>query len=518
MLREFARVEAFNTVSPVDLLPLRSLDPDAQSRVLGILWERFGEQNQCAELESDWFVRELLAEVSRGSTTSRFNPDTIKLLNRYEKNVGFLKMIMCMTLLTIDDFPILISVLVLSKVLSKPNVQNALIPLVGDEALTKLDSDLLGRLAQMDNHTQIVCLQRALVTTDGTPLDKLIQMLSSKKKIGGAGGSGGNGLGAKEKKKSAQYRAHRKTTQGENKTSYTTANAATNAATNAAAAAYSPSASSSPSSSVFAANYNGRTNNSNSKRSNASRNNRHVKFSASTKNNSSSNRNNSKNYRRQKHRQQPQQSQQAQQAQQPQQPHYQPRHQPRHQPSPSPQQNKKTKPISKNSPRSPRSRSTRSSYPPRNVAQGRTYGSHHSTVLNGYSYNPREESKRKKEQLQKKKIQEKKKEKKKHSNRKRGKGSPQGTQVAIVPGKQDWSGQRKWSPRNTRPLRDESRTMLVVNTTDKDNKYNDTVQFSSMDVPAPPQHLEGNFSGQIVFIDGYAQNITEEHNYSNQYQ
>ena len=75
MLREFARVEAFEKVTPIDLLPLRALDSHAQSTVLGILWERL-QKNQQRALKSDWFVRELLVEVSKGTSKAaqRFNP------------------------------------------------------------------------------------------------------------------------------------------------------------------------------------------------------------------------------------------------------------------------------------------------------------------------------------------------------------------------------------------------------------------------------------------------------------
>ena len=143
MLREFARVEAFEKVSPLDLLPLRALDADAQSRVLGKMWERLYSRKP---EDKGWFARELLAEVSGGE--SRFNPDTIKLLN---------------------------SVLVLSK----PGLQQALQPMADKTALQVLDASLLQQLASMDHHQQIICLQHALVTTEGTPLETLIMMLSS---------------------------------------------------------------------------------------------------------------------------------------------------------------------------------------------------------------------------------------------------------------------------------------------------------------------------------------------------
>ena len=148
MLREFARVEAFDKVNQIDLLPLRSLTSDQQSIVLGKLWNRLQNDNNYGHIEQGWFVRELLVEVSNGLSNSanRFNPDTIKLLN---------------------------SVLLLSSsTLTQSN--SSLLPTSTD--INKLDSFMLSKLAQMDNHSQTVCLQRALVTTEGTPLEKLIMI------------------------------------------------------------------------------------------------------------------------------------------------------------------------------------------------------------------------------------------------------------------------------------------------------------------------------------------------------
>ena len=57
MLREFARVEAFDKVSPVDLLPLRALNDDSQSQVLGSLWERLYAREP---EDKKWFARGFL--------------------------------------------------------------------------------------------------------------------------------------------------------------------------------------------------------------------------------------------------------------------------------------------------------------------------------------------------------------------------------------------------------------------------------------------------------------------------
>ena len=144
----------------------------------------------------------------------------------------------------------------------------------------------------------------------------------------------------------------------------------------------------------------------------------------------------------------------------------------------------------------------------------RTYGSHHSTVLDGYSYNRRAEQQSQSSPRQRQQPPQQQRQQQKNGQRQRQAN-------AVVPGKQSWATTRQ--PSHVRPG-DQSKIVLVPQQRQQpqyyDEEYVPYAPFSSMDVPGPPSVVDLDFSGTVEYKDGYAQNITKDSaplEYSNQY-
>jgi hypothetical protein len=142
----------------------------------------------------------------------------------------------------------------------------------------------------------------------------------------------------------------------------------------------------------------------------------------------------------------------------------------------------------------------------RQNASKKTIGSHHSTVLDGYSYNPRSQQPEKKQPSKRTRAAEA--QQGDATRRRTGQPANKSRVVAskrtkkVSPGKQSWRA----DDNQTLPVnRDESRVVLVEH-----DGGNDFFGFSDLDVPAPPSAVSRDFSGTIVYFNGRPADIQQK--------